>query len=114
MGLALWLLIGFGYANYYATKNYNASQTHLAWTVIIVIIIAPLETSFYLHKLLIAPLETPFYLHKLLIAPLETSFYLHKLLIATLKTSFYLHNFLIAPLETAFYLHKLFAQLLCV
>ena len=57
-------LIGFGYANYYATKNYNASQTHLAWTVVI-IVIAPLETSFYLHKLLIAPLETSFYLHKL-------------------------------------------------
>ena len=68
------LLIGFGYANYYATKNYNASQTHLAWTVVI----APLETSFYLHKLLIASLETSFFLHKLLTATLETSFYLHK------------------------------------
>ena len=73
-------MICFGYANYYATKNYNASQTHLAWTVVIVVIVvAPLETSFYLHKLSIAPLETSFYLHKLLIAPLETSFYLHKL-----------------------------------
>ena len=40
-------MIGFGYANYYATKNYNASQTHLAWTVMIIIVIAiaPLETS---------------------------------------------------------------------
>ena len=70
--------IGFGYANYYATKNYNASQTHLARTVMI-IIVAPLETSFYLHKLSIARIEASFYLHKLLIAPLETSFYLvHK------------------------------------
>ena len=73
-------MIGFGYTNYYATKNYNASQTHLAWTVmIIVLVVAPVETSFYLHKLLVAPLEASFYLHKLLIAPLETSFYLHKL-----------------------------------
>ena len=70
-------MVGFGYANYYATKNYNASQTHLAWTV--VMMIAPLETSFYLHKLSIAPLEASFYLHTLLIVPLETSFYLHKL-----------------------------------
>ena len=58
-------VIGFGYANYYATKNYNACQTHLAWTVVIIIVVAPLEASFYLHKLSIAPLETSFNLHKL-------------------------------------------------
>ena len=63
------------------------------------IILAPLETRLYLHKLFLSTLETRFYLHKLFLAPLETRFYLHKLF----------HTFS-RNLRDRFYLHKLFSH----
>ena len=54
-------MIGFGYANYYATKISNGSAGDLAWTVVVVVVVvvvAFLETAFYLHKLFLAtPLD---------------------------------------------------------
>ena len=72
-GYWVMLLMAFGFANYYATKNVNASEAHLPWTAIAVAIVAaPFATAFELHKRFLAtPLCLILTPHIFLAAPLR-------------------------------------------